>query len=102
MHTLITLRCRTLFGLEIYSKSSSRHRNFASCVAGSRLRPPTFVRITGQSVPKKDMSATPSSIQKATENRVFKRIDGSNVYVSYPNDASKGDDAGRGQAKAPP
>ncbi|QRW19637.1 hypothetical protein RhiXN_01043 [Rhizoctonia solani] len=48
------------------------------------------------------MSTTPSSIPKATENRVFKRIDESDVYVSYPNDASKGDDAGRGQAKAPP
>ncbi|CAE6404973.1 unnamed protein product [Rhizoctonia solani] len=48
------------------------------------------------------MSTAPDSNSKAVAQRAFSRLGGSDVYVSYPSDTSKGEDTAREKTRAPP
>ncbi|CAE6436425.1 unnamed protein product [Rhizoctonia solani] len=101
MRTSINQHRYALFGLRRYSNNTD-YGVIASCVVGRRLLSHTSARTIDRLVPKKAMSTTASSTSKAIAQRVLNRIDGSDVYVSYPNHIPKEEDADRGKTKAPP
>ncbi|KDN34311.1 hypothetical protein RSAG8_12605, partial [Rhizoctonia solani AG-8 WAC10335] len=100
--SIIGRRC-ALYKLAL-SEINTANSFFTSRVIGHRLgsHASTQLPIIRHSV-SRAMSTTPgSTAPKAANQRIFNRVDGSDVYVSYPIDVPKGESADQGKTKSPP
>ncbi|CAE6537685.1 unnamed protein product [Rhizoctonia solani] len=98
MRTFITQHGRALYMVKCCGRNSTNNI-IASRITGHFLDAQSRTLHHSASSMSATSSSTPS---KAVSQRVFIRLDDSDVYVSHPTEAEKRKDADHAKAKAPP